>query len=38
VDEAINGIDVSLFEAEMYLMKVDNIDQSNQVQRFIVIK
>ncbi len=38
VDEAIDGIDVSLYEAGMYLMKVDFIDNSSQVQRFIVVK
>ena len=38
VDEAMSGIDVSLFEAGMYIMKVDYVDNSSQVQRFIVIK
>ena len=38
VDEAINGIDLSLFESGMYMMRVEYIDNSFQVQRFIVIR
>ena len=38
VDEAISGISVLSLEAGMYLMRVDYIDNSSQVKRFIVIK
>lgn len=38
VDEAVNGIDLSFYESGMYLMKVEYLDQSIQVKRFIVIK
>lgn len=36
--QAVNGIDVSNFESGMYLMRVNFIDQSVKVKRFIVIK
>ncbi|MDF1696720.1 MAG: M43 family zinc metalloprotease [Saprospiraceae bacterium] len=38
IDQALNGIDISNFEAGMYLLKIDFNDQSSQMERFIVIK